>query len=94
MPGIGFNYKSPANDALLVARFLNDHISGIIKGKLGHRFIGLGTVPLQDPPSATEELRRCVLELGFHGVQIGSHVNGHSLDDARLESFWTVSKHT
>jgi aminocarboxymuconate-semialdehyde decarboxylase len=54
------------------------------------RFVGLGTVPLQDSQLAITELERCVTELGMAGVQIGSHVAGYSLDDARLELFWTA----
>lgn len=52
------------------------------------RFLGLGTVPLQDTLLAIQELRRCVVELDLAGVQIGSHVDGVSLDAAQLETFW------
>jgi aminocarboxymuconate-semialdehyde decarboxylase len=48
------------------------------------RATGLGTLPMQAPDLAVAELERCVLELGFAGVQIGSHVNDMTLDDARL----------
>ncbi len=37
-------------------------------------FLGLGTLPMQDPDLACRELERCVKELGLRGVQIGSHV--------------------
>ena len=47
VPGIGFNYNVPATDALIVAQFLNDHIAEIVKS-YPTRFVGLGTVPLQD----------------------------------------------
>lgn len=36
------------------------------------------------------ELRRCITELGFAGVEIGSHVNDWNLDAKELEPFWTV----
>lgn len=90
VPGIGFNYKAPAKDALRVAQFLNDHLSGTVRGEYAHRFVGLGTVPLQDCEMAIMELRRCINELGLLGVQLGSHFNGHSLDAEHLEPFWTV----
>jgi aminocarboxymuconate-semialdehyde decarboxylase len=89
VPGIGFNYTAPAKDALTVAKYLNDHISQLV-GKYPTRFVGLGTIPLQDPSLAILELRRCILELGMAGVQIGSHVNGRCLDDDALEPLWTV----
>jgi aminocarboxymuconate-semialdehyde decarboxylase len=88
VPGIGFNYKVPAADALIVAQFLNDHLSGVVKGN-PTRFQGLGTVPMQDPNLAIIEMRRCVKELGMVGVQIGSHVNGRNLESPELDAFWT-----
>lgn len=45
------------------------------------RFLGLGTIPMQDPELACRELERCVRELGLPGVQIGTNVNGVNLDD-------------
>lgn len=91
MPGIGFNYNFPAKDALQVAQFLNDHISNVVNKEPLGRFIGLGTVPLQDSELAIKELERCVTELGMAGVQIGSNFDGETLDSPKLETFWTVS---
>lgn len=45
------------------------------------RFVGLGTVPMQDPALAVRELERCVKDLGLAGVQIGTNVNGLNLDE-------------
>ncbi len=39
---------------------LNDHLAGIVK-QHPKRFLGLGTVPLQAPKLAVEELTRCVV---------------------------------
>jgi aminocarboxymuconate-semialdehyde decarboxylase len=88
VPGIGFNYKFPAADALVVAQFLNDHLSDVVK-KNPSRFLGLGTVPLQDVALAITEMKRCVLDLGMVGVQIGSSFNGRNLEDPILDPFWT-----
>lgn len=74
-------------DALELSRELNDHIASICQ-QYPTRFIGLGTIPLQAPNLAVEELRRCVLELGLKGVQIGTHVNDWNLDHEELEIFW------
>src|SRR5207237_1862473 len=48
------------------------------------RFVGLGTLPMQAPELAARELSRCVRELGFAGVQIGSHVAQWNLSDPAL----------
>jgi aminocarboxymuconate-semialdehyde decarboxylase len=48
-------------------------------------------VPLQDPDAAVEELRRCVLELGFPGVEIGTRVGDLELADARFAPFFDAA---
>ena len=37
---------------------LNDHIASVV-GEYPRRFIGLGTIPLQDPEKAIIEMQRC-----------------------------------
>jgi len=55
------------------------------------RFVGLGTLPLQDATLATAELERCVRQLGLAGVQIGSHVNEWNLSDPALFDVFTAA---
>ena len=38
-----------------------------------------------------QELRRCVKDLGFPGVEIGSHINQWNLDAPELQSIFAVS---
>ena len=78
-----FSYWAKPADAHDLSRILNDHIAGVVAEHSG-RFIGLGTLPMQDPSLAIEELTRCVKELGMPGVQIGTHVNDWNLDDPAL----------
>ncbi len=52
------------------------------------RFLGLGVVPLQDPAAATDELKRCSVELGFRGIEMATHIEGEELSSPRFESFW------
>lgn len=78
-----FSYSAQPKDALDVSRFLNDHIADIVK-RYPTRFVGLGTIPLQSPDLAIQELERCVKELGLAGVQIGSHVNDWNLNAPEL----------
>ena len=77
-----FSYWAKDKDTLVVAEFLNDHIADIVK-RNPKRFIGLGTVPMQNPDLAIQELIRCK-ELGLRGIQIGSHINDWNLDRAEL----------
>lgn len=78
-----FSYWTKPADGLDIARFLNDHIAEVV-AKHPARFIGLGTLPMQDPALSVRELERCVRELGLAGVQIGSHVNDWNLSDPAL----------
>jgi aminocarboxymuconate-semialdehyde decarboxylase len=78
-----FSYWAKAQDCLDLSKFLNDHIAQVVAGN-PKRFIGLGTLPMQDAKLAVKELERCVKELGLAGVQIGSHVNDWNLSDAEL----------
>lgn len=74
-----FSYWAKPQDCLEVSVFLNDHIAGICK-RFPERFIGLGTIPMQDAKLAVQELKRCK-EIGLKGVQIGTNVNQKNLDE-------------
>lgn len=78
-----FSYWARPADALDLARLLNDHLAGVVAAH-PRRFLGLGTLPLQAPELAVRELERCVGELGFPGVQIGTHVGEWNLDAPEL----------
>lgn len=74
-----FSYWAKAKHTLDLSMLLNDHIAGVVK-KYPKRFVGLGTLPMQSPQLAIQELERCVTELGMAGVQIGTHINNWNLD--------------
>ena len=78
-----FSYWAKPEHALDLSKLLNDHIASIIDDQ-PERFIGLGTLPMQDPSLAVSELERCVKELGLSGVQIGTNINGLNLNDDSL----------
>ncbi len=69
-----FSYWAKPEHTLTLSQILNDHIHGAVS-ESPSRFIGLGTIPMQAPDLAVQELERCVKELGFPGVQIGTKVN-------------------
>ena len=77
-----FSYWAKPNDGAEIARFLNDHIAEIV-GRFPKRFVGLGTVPMQDTELAIRELQRCK-EIGLAGVQIGTNVNQLNLGEPQF----------
>ena len=82
-----FNYWAKAKDGLETSRFFNDHIADTVVKKT-KRFIGIGTVPLQDVDMAISEMERCVNELKMPGLEIGSNVNGENLSDKKFFPFY------
>ncbi|MBL8002657.1 MAG: amidohydrolase [Flavobacteriales bacterium] len=81
-----FSYWAKPQDTLNLAMFLNDHIAGIVQ-KWPKRYVGLGTVPMQDPELAIRELERCKA-IGLEGIQIGTHIEGVNLGEPRLFSIF------
>jgi len=82
-----FNYWAKPTDGLETSRFLNDHIANsVIQNP--QRFMGIGTVPLQDVDMAIAEMERCVTELKMPGLEIGSNINGINLSDEKFYPFY------
>lgn len=77
-----FSYWARPHDTLVLSQFLNDHIAGIVQ-RWPRRFVGLGTVPMQDPDLAVKELARCKA-IGLAGIQVGTHIEGMNLGEPRL----------
>jgi len=86
-----FSYWAKAEHTLDWATFLNDHLAGVVE-TYPTRFIGLGTLPMQDIELACQELRRVMGTLKMPGVQIGSNINGMNLDDRSLDPFWETAQ--
>jgi len=68
-----FSYWAKPQHALELHQSLNDHMAETCRAFPRH-YAGIGTVPLQSPRLAVQELERCVDQLGLQGVQIGSHL--------------------
>ncbi len=81
-----FSYWAKPPDAAETSKFLNDGIAEIV-GEFPRRFIGLGTVPLQNTKLAIQELERCKL-IGLVGVQIGTNVNQLNLGEPQFFDFF------
>jgi aminocarboxymuconate-semialdehyde decarboxylase len=73
------SYWADAKSAGQLASRINESIAQRVHDHPG-RFLGLGTVPLQDIGQSIHEARRAIRELGLHGLMIGSNVNGKNLN--------------
>jgi aminocarboxymuconate-semialdehyde decarboxylase len=85
-----FSYWAKPNQARELHRHLNTHTAEICRQYPRH-YAGIGTVPLQSPRLAIEEMEHCVEQLGLQGVQIGSHVNHWNLDAPELFPFFEAA---
>jgi aminocarboxymuconate-semialdehyde decarboxylase len=86
-----FNYWAKAKDGLETSRFFNDHIAECVSNK-PNRFIGIGTVPLQDIDLAIKEMERCVNDLKMPGLEIGSNINGMNLSEQAFFPFYEAAE--
>jgi aminocarboxymuconate-semialdehyde decarboxylase len=66
-------------------------MAGVCRAHPRH-YAGIGTVPLQSPTLAIQEMERCIDQLGLSGVQIGSHINDWNLDDEELRPFFECAE--
>ncbi len=76
-------YFTPPDEGAALAREVNEGIANLVATH-PDRFVGLGSVPLQNPEMAVAELEYAVKKLGLRGVEINTNVNGMNLTDPRL----------
>ena len=79
------NYWAEPGMGAELSRMVNEGIARIV-AETPDRFVGLGTVPLQNAGLAVAELEHCVKKLGLRGVEINPNVNGMELSDPRLDA--------
>ena len=84
-----FSYWSKPKDCENLCKFINNSFNEIVIN-YPKKFIVLGTIPMQDTELAIKEMDRCINELNFPGIQIGTNVNGENLYEYR---FLPIFKH-
>jgi aminocarboxymuconate-semialdehyde decarboxylase len=83
-------HDAPAAGAAELAHGQNTFFADLV-AQAPERFRALGAVPLQDVDAAVAELRRCVLELGFPGVEVGTRVGSLELADPVFDPFFDAA---
>ena len=80
----------PAADADALCRHINEGIAALCNAH-PRQFIGIGMVPMQDASLAVKRLDE-IKSLGLRGIEIGSHINGIPLGDARLHEVYAAAE--
>ena len=86
-----FSYWAKTADALELSRFLNDHIADLVV-RYPKNYIGLATIPMQDPEAAIAELERAKA-IGHVGIQIGSNINDENLSEEKFFPIFEACAH-
>ena len=86
-----YYYWTDGELGLQLARMQNDRVAQIVQAH-PTRFVGMGTLPLQDVDKAVLELERIVKELGLRAVEVSSNVNGVDFDDSRFQKFFAKAE--
>ena len=81
--------KDPGVTAAIAAE-CNDEIAEMTRA-YPRRFMGLGTLPMQDAELTLAEMERG-MRLGLRGFMIDDHVNGRTYDDPFFEPFWAAAE--
>ncbi len=84
-----FNYDLPVDEAQRNCRLYSQAIATCARDH-PTRLAGFGCIPLQDPRLAADEARYIVRDLGLHGIEIGTNVNGAYLGDEKFLPFWEM----
>lgn len=90
-PTVGFyQYDNDLEVTKRIATECNDELAEIVEAHPG-RFLGMGTLPMQDVPSAITELER-IVGLGFKGAVINDWVNEQTYDDPVFLPFFAAAE--
>jgi len=73
-----------AEEAKGIVRRANDQLAAAVE-QHPTRYVGLTSIVPQDPEWSVQEIRRGAEELGFKGVMVNSHTQGHYLDEPAFD---------
>ena len=84
-------YSADGATGQKVARLLNDGIAEFVAHN-PDRFVGIGSVPMQDPTRAAKELDYAINTLGLAGVSMLTNIAGRDLGEQRFNKFWAKAE--
>src|SRR6266849_1652717 len=86
-----FWYWADADLARKIVQIQNEKIAELCAAH-PKRFAGLGSVALQHPSLAVQQMDESVKNLGMRGFAIGGSVNGDDLSDSKFHPFWAKAE--
>ena len=90
-PTVGFyQYENSVEVTKMIHRECTEEIEEMYT-EHPNRFLGMGMVPMQDPPTAIAELER-LMGRGFKGIILNDHVAGVTYDDPRFLDFFAAAQ--
>ena len=84
-------YNQEAGLGATLSAIQNDQIAKHIAAH-PTRFMGIATLPMQDPKRAADELTRAMTKLGLKGSMFASNILGKNLDDPSFEPVWAAAQ--
>jgi len=86
-----YQYHQDPDVTADIAAECNDEVGEMVRDYPG-RFMGLGTLPMQDPRRAVAEAERAIRQLGLKGFMIDDHVNNLTYDRPVFDAFWAAAE--
>jgi aminocarboxymuconate-semialdehyde decarboxylase len=86
-----YQYHQEPAVTQVIASEANEEIAGMVRDHPG-RFMGLGTLPMQDPERAVAEMTRGMGELRLTGFMVDDHVNGLTYDHPMFDPVWEAAE--
>lgn len=86
-----YNYWADRDLARRIVQIQNQKIAELCAAH-PNRFVGIGTVAMQYPDLATEQMEEGAKKLGLRGFEIGGSINGEELSAPKFHPFWAKAE--
>jgi aminocarboxymuconate-semialdehyde decarboxylase len=88
-----YHYWADAARAADIVAAVNEGVAALC-ARHPDRLVGLGSVALQHPASAADQLRHAVGVLGLAGAIVGTHAGGRDFSEVAYEPLWAAAEET